>query len=177
VFFLILPLLGTEVFNKRTVLFCFGILLLGLSLSHFSGIIGSIIEFLGKEVSEETIQSGSVNVVRAVVFMIPLLLSMMGAKKLERATVAEKIFIKVGILSSIFMVLSLFGNPILFGRIPQYFIIGIVVSMPLLIKSVFVKSEHVAILLLAAACYIAYGIYGLYVDGVFTKDIFQLIWF
>lgn len=177
IFFLVVPLLGVEVFNKRTVLFCILVVGMGLLLSFFSGAISAIVEFLGKEVEEETLLSGSVNVLRALVFAVPLVLTIMGSKGLKEVTDTEKWFIKIGILSSIFMVLALFGNPILFGRIPQYFLIGIVVTMPILIQNAFTKADGSIILFIAVACYTVYGVYSLYTAGAFSRDIFRLLWF
>lgn len=176
-FFLIVPLLGQEIFNRRTVIFCVSIVLLGVLLSYLSGIISTLIEFLGKDVSEETIQSGSVNILRAVVFVVPLVLTIMARKKLTDISDEEKVFIKLAILSAVFMILALFGNPILFGRIPQYFLIGTVVVIPMLISKVFEEKERTMILTIAALCYILYGLYGLYIDDAFTRDIFGLIFF
>lgn len=175
-FYLVIPLLGVEIFNKRTVLFCLGIVLIGLLLNYFSGVITEIIELLGKDVSEETLQTGSVNIFRAFVFLVPFALTILSINNLETASIEEKWLIKIGILSTAFMVLSLFGNPILFGRIPQYFLIGTVVTMPLLIEKTFVKKELPIILFIAIICYIVYGLYGLYIDGALSSDIFGLIW-
>ncbi len=177
IFFLIIPLLGNEIFNKRTVVFCIAVIGIGVLLSYFSSLISMIIELLGKDVSEETIQSGSVNILRAVVFLVPFVLMLLGRKNLEQATAVEKWFIKIGLLSSVFMVLALFGNPILFGRIPQYFLIGIVIAMPLLIEKAFAKSDRSMILFIAVFCYMIFGIYSLHIDGAFARDIFGLIWF
>ena len=177
IFFLILPLLGSEVFNKRTVLFCISIIVVGVLLSFFSSAITTIIDFLGKDVEEETLLSGSVNILRALVFMVPLALTIIGRKNLSLATSHEKWLLKIGVLSSIFMVLALFGNPILFGRIPQYFLIGIVVTLPLLISKAFSKRDQLLILFIAVLCYIIFGVYSLHIDGAFVKDIFRLTWF
>jgi hypothetical protein len=174
---LLVPLLGNEIFNKRTILFCIGIIVIGVLLSYFSGAISAIIELLGKDISEETIQSGSVNILRAVVFLVPFVLTVLGRKNLGQATEAERWIVKIGMVSTVFMALALFGNPILFGRIPQYFLIGIVVSLPLLIKNAFAKTEQNLIAIIALLCYVVYGLYALYVDGAFTRDIFRLIWF
>lgn len=177
ILFLLLPILGQELFNKRTIIFCIVIVGVGILLSFFSGIIKILIDFLGKEVSEEAIKTGSVNIFRAVVFIVPVVLAILGRKRLVGISVPEKILIKIGLLSSIFMVLALFGNPILFGRIPQYFLIGAVTSIPLLISKAFTKAEKNKVIIVAMLCYILYGLYALYVDGAFTRDIFQLIMF
>lgn len=175
-FYLVLPLLGVEIFNKRTVLFCLGIVLIGLLLNYFSGVITEIIELLGKDVSEETLQTGSVNIFRAFVYLVPFVLTILSINNLNTTSIEEKWLIKMGVLSTAFMVLSLFGNPILFGRIPQYFLIGTVITMPLLIEKTFVKKELPIILFIAIICYIVYGLYGLYVNGALSSDIFGLIW-
>ncbi|MBO5925083.1 MAG: EpsG family protein [Clostridia bacterium] len=177
IFFLILPLLGSEVFNKRTIIFCISVVVVGALLSLFSSAITTIIDFLGKDVEEETLLSGSVNMLRALVFMVPLALTIIGRKNLSIATSYEKWLLKIGVLSSIFMVLALFGNPILFGRIPQYFLIGIVVTLPLLISKAFSKRDQLLILFIAVLCYIIFGVYSLYIDGAFVEDIFRLTWF
>lgn len=177
IFFLLVPLLGNEIFNKRTILFCIGIIVIGVLLSYFSGAISAIIELLGKDISEETIQSGSVNILRAVVFLVPFVLTVLGRKNLGQAIEAERWIVKIGMVSTVFMTLALFGNPILFGRIPQYFLIGVVISMSLLIEKVFARNERNYVLIIAGGLYIFYGLYGLYVDGAFARDIFQLIWF
>ena len=177
IFLLIVPLLGSETFNIKTILFCLATIVLGALLSYFSGTITVIIKWLGKDVEAETLQTGSVNALRAVTFAIPFVLTVLGRKNLEKATVEEKWFVKLSMLSTIFMVLALFGNPVLFGRIPQYFIVGIVVSMPLLVDSVFAKKDRYIVYFIAVMCYLVYGLYGLYIDGAFTKDIFGLLWF
>lgn len=177
IFFLLVPLLSGEVLNKRMIIFCILTISIGVLLSQFSGVISAIIEWLGKDISAGTIQSGSVNILRVAIFLVPFVLTVVGRKNLEQATEEEKWFVKIGILSTMFMVLSLFGNPILFGRIPQYFIIGIVVSMPLLIQKAFAKNDQPAVVFIFVICYILFGIYGLYKDGAFARDIFGLIWF
>ena len=177
IFFFILPLLGTDILNKRTILFCICVVFTGIMMRFLSGAISDLIEALGKDVETETITSGSVNIFRLLVFLVPLALTFIGRRKLQRETSeAEKVFIKMGVLSSLFMIWALFGNPILFGRIPQYFLVGIIISLPLLIEKVFVEKERKLMLIIAIVCYVVYGLYSLYIDGAFARDIFQLIW-
>ncbi len=176
-FFLLVPLLGVETFNKRTIVFCILTIVVGIFLSFFSEVITAIVEFLGKEISEEKLQEGSVNILRVAIFLIPFVLSVVGRKKLVQATDSEKWLIKIATLSTMFMVLALFGNPILFGRIPQYFLIGIVIAMPLLIEKVFGKEDQPIVVAVLFVCYLIFGLYELYIDGAFSRDIFQLIFF
>ena len=176
--FFILPILGTEVFNKRTVVFCLGLILVGIGLSYFSNVISAIVEFLGKEIDEKVLVSGSVNILRTVVFSVPLILTLLGRKKVNQScSESEKFLIKLSVFSSIFMILATFGNPVLFGRIPYYFTIGSVISVPMLIKKVFRGKEATIISFFASICYVAFGCYSLYVAGGFRSDIFGLLWF
>lgn len=176
-FFLIIPILGIEVFNKRTIIFCIAIVAIGLTLSAFSSIITFVIEFLGKDIEEEVFLEGSVNFARALVYIVPLILAIIANKRLKNIKTEEKIIIKIGILSTMFMILSLFGNPILFGRIPQYFLIGIVVSLPLYIQLIFNNKDQKTVMIIASLLYVAFGLYELYIEGAFINDIFKLIWF
>ena len=158
-------------------MFCISIVVIGLTLSSFSGIITSIIEFLGKDIEEEVFLDGSVNFARALVYIVPFILAIIANKKLKNIKNEEKILIKIGILSTMFMVLSLFGNPILFGRIPQYFLIGIVVSLPAYINLIFDSKDQKTVMIIASLLYVIFGLYELYIEGAFTNDVFKLVWF
>jgi hypothetical protein len=174
--YMILPLLGKEVFNKRTALFIAIVLTVGVGMSYFSEVISAIIKLLEHNVEDEIVFTGSVNVLRAVVFTIPFILALFAKDTIcETCSDGEKWFLKISILSSVFMILALFGNPILFGRIPQYFNVGMVISIPIIIKLVFVEKDATLITIIAMACYFAFGIYALYGDGAFSEDIFRLV--
>lgn len=176
--YLILPLLGRELFNKRTVIFCVAMLILGVGLSFFAETVSNLIEILGKDVDEETITEGSVNILRALVYAVPFVLAVLGREKIkDGCSETDKRFIKISLLSALFMILAIFGNPILFGRIPHYFNIGIVISLPILINSVFEDKNARIVTIVAIVLYFAFGLYQLYNDGAFTKDIFGLLWF
>ena len=176
--YLLLPLLGRELFNKRTIIFCITMIVVGLALSSFAGVISELIEFFGKDVEEETITTGSVNILRAAVYAVPFVLAVLGRNKIrEECSETEKRFIKIALLSSVFMILAIFGNPILFGRVPYYFGIGIVITLPILISSVFNEEDAKIITIIAIVFYLAFCVYELYNDGAFTKDIFGLLWF
>ena len=176
IFFLLVPILRDKLWDKRIIVFAVIILILGIGLSQFSGVMAGIIEFLGKDVAEETITKGSVNVFRALVYLVPFVISIMANNAVEQEDDKEQIiWAKVGILSALFMVLALFGNPILFGRIPQYFLMGIVISLPYLLDKILQGDAKLLIMIVAVVGYTAYAIYGLYVDNAFTEDIFKLI--
>ena len=176
--YLILPLLGRGLFNKRTIIFLVAMLILGVGMSFFAGVVSSIIELLGKDVDEETLTEGSVNILRALVYAVPFVLAIFGREKIkDGCSETDKRFIKISLLSALFMVLAVFGNPILFGRVPHFFSVGVVISLPILINSVFEDKNARIVTIVAIVLYFAFGLYQLYNDGAFTKDIFGLLWF
>lgn len=177
--FLILPFLGLEVFNKRTVLFIILFLIFTLTLSNNVEFVTFVTKLIGKDVSEETALDGSVNIFRALVFIIPLILMVIGRKKLSSLSNHNKIFVKTTLLCGLFMFLALFGNPILFGRIPQYFMIGFVITMPLLIRIAFGKSYYKSVVFVATICFALYGLYSCINNKVFISNRFglELWWF
>lgn len=175
IFFLIIPIFGSNLWDKKLIVFGCLILIVGIGLSQFSKIMASVIEFLGKDVEEEIIEKGSVNAFRALVYLVPFVLSIIASQSVDQdGDRAQTIWAKVGIVSTWFMVLALFGNPVLFGRIPQYFLMGIVISLPNLIEKAFKGDVRLLIVMLAVVGYTAFAIYGLYVDKAFSEDIFKL---
>ena len=175
IFSLIIPIMGNRLWDKKLIIFGFIVLVLGIGLSQFSGIMSSIIEFLGKEIDEEIITEGSVNVFRALVYLVPFVLTVIADKSInDEGDEAQILWARVGIFSAFFMVLSLFGNPVLFGRIPQYFLLGIVISLPYLLDKVFKGDAKFLITTAAIVCYTIFALYALHVDGAFTEDIFKL---
>ena len=173
---LIIPLLGRELWSKKTVIFCFVIIIVGFFLSSFKGVIVTIVEYMGETVDEEKMFSGSINLLRFLVYLIPVVLTILCAKNKKSGTEAENVLAKISVLSGMFMCLALFGSPILFGRIPQYFLLGTVVSLPYQIQNAFDEKNGKIILVAAAIAYCFFGIYELYIDGAFASDIFKLLW-
>ena len=171
----VVPLLGRKLFNKITFWFSFFLIVLGINLNLFSGWISSILEVIGKEVDETTIVSGSVNLYRALVFLVPIFLMIIGRHKLEeQIKESDNLFLKIALLSGLFMFLALFGNPILFGRIPQYFYIGIIIGLPYLIRVVFNKRDTKLVFLASVVLFAIYGFYGIYVDKILSRDVFGM---
>lgn len=174
---LIIPILGRELWSKKTIVFCLILIVAGLFLSNFRGAILAIVDYMGETVDEDKMFLGSINPIRLLVYLIPVMLTIAGAKNRKASTGGENILAKISVLSGMFMTLALFGSPILFGRIPQYFLLGTVISLPDQIECAFGKKNRTIIIMLAAIAYCIFGIYELYNDGAFATDIFKLIWF
>lgn len=175
--FLPLPLLGQDLWNRRTVITFIAIVVMGICISYVTPIITFLTSLLGKDTSEETLSSGSVNIMRLMVYLVPIVLAILGRKEIKaKCSSQQQLIIKIGLLSSITMFLAAFGNPILFGRIPQYFLIGIVITLPLLIRVFFSATNKILINFCAYGGYFAFCLYGLHVDRAFTEDIFNLEW-
>ena len=167
-----------QVFGLRMTAVCLVILLIGLGMTQFSGYFSSIATIMGKEISATEISTGSVSVFRAAVYIAPVLLVLISKKAINQDTDKKNnVFVTLSVLSGAFMVLALFGNPILIGRLPYYFLIGMVISLPNVIKHGFNRQSANALSFLAIICYCIYEIHELKLDEAFSRDIFNLIWF
>lgn len=178
VIYLLIPLFGEKLFNKRTIAFLVVMAAFAAFSSAFNSLVIWISNFIGKDITEEILNSGSVNVFRALVFAVPFFLTLIGNRKIANFEPDKQFILKLSMFSSLFMIMALFGNPILFGRLPYYFVVATAVALPTIIRNVFDIRSRKIIYLIATLGYIAFAIYGLHQDGAFTKDIFnmQLWW-
>ncbi len=172
---LVLPLLGTRLWNRRTVYAMIIMVLCGIGMSYITPIIVTIIDLLGKEISEETLSSGSVNIIRVFVYLVPLFLIVLNRKTIESSSEDEmQLIMKLSILASLFMILAYFGNPILFGRMPYYFVIGTVVVLPVLVEYTFSKKNVLYVNGIMCGLFFIYCMYEMYGDVGIGTDLFQL---
>ena len=178
VIYLLVPLFGKKLFNKRTIAFLVIMAAFAVFSSAFYSIVIGVSNFIGNDITEETLNRGSVNVFRALVFAVPFILTLIGNRKIAEFEPDKQFIIKLSMFSSLFMIMALFGNPILFGRLPYYFVVATAVALPTIIRNVFDIRSRKIINLIATLGYISFAIYGLHQDGAFARDIFnmQLWW-
>lgn len=172
---LALPLLGTKLWNKRTVYTMITIVMGGIGMSYITPIIVTVIDLLGKVISEETLSSGSVNITRVFVYLVPFALIVLNQKNIQRNSEDEmQLVMKLSILATLLMVVAYFGNPILFGRMPYYFLVGTVVVLPLLVEYTFSKKNIPYVNGIMCGLFFVYCIYQMYGNVGISVDLFQL---
>jgi len=174
----LLLLKGRKIFGFKMNLVCILVLMAGVGMTQFSELFSEVTAMMGQDITSEEIGEGSVSIFRALVYVAPLALTFMTKRRLNKKNFKEQnTFVVVSVLSGMFMILALFGNPILLGRVPYYFLFGTVITIPYIIQSAFTKSSIVPMKWLVAACYSGYELYQLNLDGAFVRDIFGIIWF
>lgn len=173
---LIVPLFGKDVWNKRTKIFVVVFLIISLSVSQLTEIVQIITEFLGKEISEERFFVYGVNGFRLVAYSAPFILSLLASNQLKsEMDDAQLVMTKLGIMSFLFLIPATFGNPVLFGRIPSYFMIGTAICVPYLVEKGFSRKDGSVQLIkyIAILSYLFFELYSIYDQGGFQQDLFK----
>ena len=148
--FLFFPLLGKKVWSFRTfllLLFTVGI------MSTFQSTIEtfmSVADQAGKNIPVEEVFDGNrMNLFRVAVYSIVPLTTLFFRKRIQ-ATLDRRysIFLQMSIVCMVFMLLGTMNGANMFGRSANYFEMGIICSMPWLIKQLFTKQSVMIVLFL-----------------------------
>ncbi len=168
--FLITPVLLNKKPWSRSTWIMVGLFAAGaIAFSYTATIFTSFTNVLGDEYSADDLTRGGVNPIRVVVYMIPTILSYMYRKNLYYdSNRTEDLFSQLSILCSLFMFLALFGNPILLGRIPSYFIVFSCIVLPWSIDKIY-NSQRSGLRYLAMICYFAFFVYSEFIDRNFDS--------
>ena len=159
--FLFFPLLGKKVWSYRTfllLLFTVGI------MSTFQSTIEtfmSVADQAGKNIPVEEVFDGNrMNLFRVAVYSIVPLTALFFRRRIQ-GTLDRRysIFLQMSIVCMIFMLLGTMNGANMFGRSANYFEIGIICSMPWLIKQLFTKQSVMIISMAASVCFISFYLY------------------
>lgn len=150
----ITPLFTENVWNKKMIVFlCVAVV--GVAnldtLLNFAGMIG-------KEYSIEEMTSYTVNPMRVVVEIIPVIFSWVGRRKINSKN--DKILylgINMMIIAAFMISLGLLYNPIYFGRIGTYFSILNAIVIPMMLNVIYYRDVNREMYILAY--YVFYCIY------------------
>lgn len=176
IFIVMLFLKKDKVFDLRMNIACLIVVGIGFGMTQFSTYFVDVVNAMGKEMTAEEITNGSVSVLRVAVYIAPWILTYMSKNPINYyRDKTNNTFVILSILSGAFMVLALFGNPILIGRLPYYFLFGTVVALPFVINRGFNVQSTKILTLATILCYSAYEFYELQLDGAFSRDIFKLM--
>ena len=156
-----LPLFVKEIWSFKMV----GLFILLTLVSSNLELLLNITGLIGKDYTFVELTSHTINPVRVVVEIIPVVLSFFGR---ERIRACNNRFLNLGInmmiINSIMISLGLFMNPIYFGRIGTYFSAINAVVVPMMLSNIIKRNGHYKINL-----FIYYGIYTAYFVLDLTK--------
>lgn len=158
--FLFLPLLDCEIWSMRTYL----LLIVTVFIMYtFQNVISSFIavaDQVGKNIPMEEVFDGNrMNVLRVLVYAVLPLITFIFKGRLRRLKRNQKIFIQMSIISLMFMMLGMMNGANMFGRSANYFEIGIICSLPAVIRELLTKQSVAIVVIIATCCFTGFYLY------------------
>lgn len=158
--FLFLPLLDCEIWSIRTYLL---LIVTVLIMYTFQNTISSFIEAadqVGKNIPvEEVFDGNQMNILRVLVYAVLPLITLFFKNRLKGLKRNQKIFIQMSIISLMFMMLGMMDGANMFGRSANYFEIGIICSLPAVIRELFTKQSVAIVVIIATCCFTGFYLY------------------
>ena len=159
--FLFFPLLGKKVWSFRTfllLLFTVGI------MSTFQSTIEtfmSVADQAGKNIPlEEVFDGNRMNFFRVAVYSLVPIITLLFRKRLQNQIDRKNIiFIQMSIVCMVFMLLGTMNGANMFGRSANYFELGIICSMPFIIKSLFTINSARIVFIFSIICFCIFYVY------------------
>lgn len=158
--FLFLPLLDCQIWSIRTYI----LLILTIFIMYtFKDTISSFIAIadqIGKSISvEESFGGNQMNIFRVMVYAVVPLITFIFKDRLKKMDRKQQIFIHMSIISLMFMMLGTIDGANMFGRSGFYFEIGIICSLPAIIRELFTKQSVAIVIVIATCCFTSFYLY------------------
>lgn len=159
--FLFLPLLATKPWSFRT----FILLAITIAVMYtFQSTISSFLEVadqIGKDIPlEEVFDGNQMNILRVAVYaVVPLIALFFKGMINNDIDPKNSIFIQMSIISFVFMLMGTQNGANMFGRCANYFQIGIVCSLPWIVRQLFTRQSVTIVLTIAAICFCGFYLY------------------
>ena len=163
--FLVCPLLTFSPWTIMTSFMIAVFAVLGYSLQQWLGNAISFLSIVGVDYDISSLSNESVNIFRFLVVWSPVILSFVTAKywRVSRNK-AENLMLNLSMLCAELMIIALFGNPIYFGRLANYFLIFQAISLPIVL-SYFEVNSRLLLNLFIVIGYTGYFVYGNTLNG------------
>lgn len=159
--FLFLPLLVTKPWTLRTFI------LLGITIIvmyTFQSTISTLLEVadqVGKNIPVEEVFDGNrMNVFRVAVYSVVPLTALIFRQRIYKEIDRKySIFIQMSIVSLMFMMMGMMNGANMFGRSANYFEIGLICSLPWIVRQLFTKQSVSIVLMTAVLCFSCFYLY------------------
>lgn len=135
----VLPFFREGVWNKKIVMTIFIVIFLAANLEVLLNFAGMI----GKEYTIEEMTDYTVNPIRVLIEIIPVIFSLLYRAKInKRKNELLNLSINMMIINAFMISLGLFFNPIYFARIGTYFSVLNAIAIPIMLTVIYQKNEH-----------------------------------
>lgn len=175
--FAVLPIFTVKPWGWRTFALLFVVFAV---VANFEPVIGSFLDYAseqGKEIAEyEVFDNNQINTFRVAVYAVVPLLSLIFGRYLgtKKGTPAYNLLIHMSIISCAFMILGTVNGANMFGRMANYFEIGMICSLTWIIDRVFTKSSARLIVTVALACFFGYFYYAYRINLDFDANYYSV---
>lgn len=140
---LCVPLLTKKVWDGKTLL----VILCSIVAFMNLDIVFSLLGFFGKDYSDTTFDDYTINPMRVVVNAVPIVLSVFYREKINAENSRYMTLgINMRIISTVFLAMGLFMNPIYFGRMSSYFSALSVIAIPQMLETIWGNRSDGAVL-------------------------------
>lgn len=160
--FAVLPLFTVKPWKMQTFILLFVVFVI---MQNFESIIGSFLDYAneqGKDVAEyEVFDNAQINVFRVAVYAVVPLLSLVLRPYLFQGKYDScyNVLVHMSIISFACMLLGTISGANMFGRMANYFELGMVCSLAWVINKAFTKQSAKLITIMAAGCFLFYFYY------------------
>lgn len=159
--FLFFPLFGKKIWGFRTFVLLFFTIGIMLTFQNTIESLMKVADQAGKDIPVEEVFDGNrMNLFRVAVYSVVPLTALFFKKRIK-GTLDRRysIFIQMSIVCMIFMLLGTMNGANMFGRSANYFEMGIICSMPWIIKQLFTKQSVMIVSIVASICFISFYLY------------------
>ena len=171
--FIVLPFLRAKPWSAFTFLMAAGAVVVFMNLETVLGSIADFASDQGKRVNADEIMGFGVgsNIFRVAVYAVPVVISFVFRKKIfYKSQPIENICVHLSILSFTCMAFGIVMDPNFADRMATYFVVGTVISFPLIIKKAFDKNMAKTVTGAAYVCFFFYFVYKFYISSSFDVD-------
>lgn len=154
--YIVVPFLFFKPWTGRTYLILAVFMAVGLLLEQLLGTLIDITTMFGEEYDISTLVGEGVNPFRLAVHSVPALLSFVVSRHLQQHNSrVHNLIVNLAMLNSAIMFVAMFGQPVYFGRLANYFLIFQILAMPYLF-TFFEEQSKMFLSSIAVFCYSFY---------------------
>lgn len=145
-------------FSGKTWLLIIGSLILGLSFSKLTPLMGAMLEDTSYSAYADLMASGTgVNIIRVALAAVPLVLAFMGRHIIERRNnQIIKVATNMSIITFCLYIIAMFTNGMAVGRLLAFFEIYNIILIPWLVENIFEEKSRKLITILCVLFYLVF---------------------
>ncbi len=172
VVYLLVPLLFGKPWGKTTwIMVAAAVATLLTYESTLGALMESVDEMGGDIAAEELFDGNSINLLRVVVYWVPGLMALVFRHHVNyNSTKMENLFVNLSVLCACILTIGLAEGANLYGRMAGYFEIYLALSLPMMIRKIFVRDSARLVNLAASTLFLGYFLYEFTISKSFGSD-------